>query len=228
MLVFVIIRIGDNMKRVKISLLLNILIVIFTIFASITMFGGIHFMSEKVFLESSSISMFRFFTVDSNILMGICSLIFIFYDICLLKGKIKEIPSYMYIFKLMSTAAVSLTFLVVFSYLGIIAGYYNMILNSNLFFHLITPLLSIITFVFFEKNNLKFKYSFLGMVPTILYEIYYIINILVHVENGSVSPMYDWYWFVQGGLYQIFFVAPGILLITYLISSGLMKGSKVK
>ena len=66
------------------------------------------------------------------------------------------------------------------------------------------------------------------MIPTIIYEIYYIINIAIHIENGSVSPMYDWYWFVQGGLHQMLFVAPGILLITYLISLGLWKGSKVK
>ena len=216
------------MKKIKISILLNLLIVIFTIFASIVMFTGFTFMSSSFVLESSSISMFRFFTVDSNILMGIASLIFIFYEICLLKGKIKEIPKALYIFKLMATSGVALTFFVVFSYLGLIAGYYNMILNANLFFHLITPLISIITFVFFEKNNLTFKHSFLGMVPTILYEIFYVLNIVIHIENGAVSPTYDWYWFVQGGLYQMFFVAPGILLITYLISLGLWKGSRVR
>ena len=107
------------MKKIKISILLNLLIVIFTIFASIVMFTGFAFMSSSFVLESSSISMFRFFTVDSNILMGIASLIFIFYEICLLKGKIKEIPKALYIFKLMATSGVALTFFVVFFYLGL-------------------------------------------------------------------------------------------------------------
>lgn len=209
-------------KKTKISLTINIIIFIFTLFASIVMFTGFKFMHgiEPV-LESTKLGMFRFFTVDSNMFMGLIALIFAYKEIQLIKGKINNIPKIYYILKLMGTTAVSLTFVVVFAYLGPISkgGIPSMLMNSNLFYHFLTPVLSIVTFVSFEKNNfLKKKDTLFGIIPTILYAIYYLINILIHIENGKVSPVYDWYWFVQSGVWTAVIVAPMILFITYIIS----------
>ena len=33
-----------------------------------------------------------------------------------------------------------------------------------------------------------------------IYAIYYITNILIHIENKMVSLDYDWYYFVQAGI----------------------------
>ena len=221
-----------NRTKVKISLVLNILIVIFTIFATIAMFTGFKFMHEyNVVLQSKKLGMLRFFTVQSNILMEIIALFFVGLEIKLLKGKIEEISTKAYVLKLMATTAVGLTFLVVFAYLGPITEYgiIAMIMNSNLFFHLITPLLSMICFAAFERTNkVKFKYTFWGIIPTFLYAIYYMINILVHMENGKVSPVYDWYWFVQNGVWTAIIVVPLMFLITYLISLILWKINKKK
>lgn len=221
-----------NKKSIKISLVINILIVILTIFASVIMFTGFRFMhgSEPV-LETTKFGVFKFFTVDSNIFMGIVSLAFLIQEIKLLKGKIKDISKNMYIFKLMSTTAVAITFLTVFLYLGPISdgGIISMIQNSNLFFHLIIPVLSIITFTIFEKSNhLKIKDALFGLVPTLVYAVYYVINILIHMENGRVYPIYDWYWFVQNGVWTAFIVAPFMLLIAYLTSVALWKINKAK
>ena len=221
-----------NRTKVKISLVLNILIVIFTIFATIAMFTGFKFMhGHDVVLQSTKLGMLRFFTVQSNILMGIIALFFACLEIKLLKGKIEEISTKAYVLKLMATTAVGLTFLVVFAYLGPITEYgiIAMIMNSNLFFHLITPLLSMICFAAFERTNkVKFKYTFLGIIPTFLYAIYYMINIFVHMENGKVSPVYDWYWFVQNGVWTAIIVVPLMFLITYLITLILWKINKKK
>ena len=221
-----------NRTKVKISLVLNILIVIFTIFATIAMFTGFKFMhGYDVVLQSTKLGMLRFFTVQSNILMGIIALFFAVLEIKILKGKIEEISTKAYVLKLMATTAVGLTFLVVFAYLGPITEYgiIAMIMNSNLFFHLITPLLSMICFAAFERTNkVKFKYTFLGIIPTFLYAIYYMINIFVHMENGKVSPVYDWYWFVQNGVWTAIIVVPLMFLITYLITLILWKINKKK
>ena len=221
-----------NRTKVKISLVLNILIVIFTIFATIAMFTGFKFMhGHDIVLQSTKLGMLRFFTVQSNILMGIIALFFACLEIKLLKGKIEEISTKAYVLKLMATTAVGLTFLVVFAYLGPITEYgiIAMIMNSNLFFHLITPLLSMICFAAFERTNkVKFKYTFLGIIPTFLYAIYYMINIFVHMENGKVSPVYDWYWFVQNGVWTAIIVVPLMFLITYLITLILWKINKKK
>ena len=218
----------DN-KKIKISLVLNIIIVVFTIIACIIMFTGFKFMEGDLILETTKIGMFKFFTVDSNILMGIVAFIFSIQEIKLLKGKISEISLKTYILKLMGTVSVALTFFTVFCYLGQIVegGVFRLLKNSNLFLHLIIPVLSIVNFCIFEKTDrLKFKFTFLGILPTILYAIFYLTNILIHLENGRVSTIYDWYWFMQGGIWQISIVPPFMLLVTYIISVGLWRINK--
>ena len=218
--------------RLKISLIVNILITIMTIAASIIMFTGFKFMyAYETVLESTRLGMLRFFTVQSNILMGIVSLVFAIKEIKLLKGNIEEISVKDYTIKLMATTAVGLTFLTVFAYLGPISkgGIPSMLMNSNLFFHLLIPVISMINFAIFERTNkLKIKYTFIGIVPTVLYEIYYLINVLVHMENGVVSPVYDWYWFVQNGVWTAIIVAPMMIIITYIISLLLWRLNKSK
>ena len=195
---------------------------ILTIISSIIMFTGFKFMYDyELALESNKISMFKFFTVDSNLLMGLVSLIFIFKEIKVLNGKEKEIKKIYYILKLMAATSVGLTFFVVFAYLGPITEYgiKSMITNSNLFFHLIIPVISILNFILFEKTDkLKFKDIKYGLVPTVIYSLFYLINVLIHMEGGKVSTVYDWYWFVQNGVWTSLIVVPLMLLITYLIS----------
>lgn len=219
------------MKINKMSLILNIIIVIMVVISSIMMFTGYRFMpGEEIILETSKMGMFKFFTIDSNIFMGITSFIFIIYERKVMKDEIKEVPKGIYILKLMATTSVTLTFVIVFSYLGPIAGsMYKMIMNSNLFFHLLIPLLSMITFILFEKNNkLSFKYSFFGLIPIIIYAFFYLINILIHIENGTVSPVYDFYWFVQNGVWTAIIVIPLMMIISYIISISLWKLNRVK
>ena len=211
-----------NKDKTKIAFILNIIIVILTIVAFIIMFTNFKFMSGKeTTIASSPIGRFRFFTIDSNLLMGIVALIFLIQQKKLLNGKIKDIDRKYYIYKLMATCSVSLTFVITCGYLGQITpnGFLSMYMNNNLFFHGLIPLLSIINFIFFEKTNkLKIKDTFLALIPIILYAIYYLINILIHIENNKISPEYDWYWFVQNGVWKIIIVVPLILVISYIIS----------
>lgn len=212
------------MKK-KISLILNIIITILTIFASIIMFTGIKITHgiEPV-LETTRLGMFKFYTVDSNMLMGFISLLFV-----ILQLTKKEITKNMYRLNLMATTSVGLTFLIVFTYLGQISpgGIKSMLQNSNLFFHLIIPVLSIINFTIFERTNkLKIKDTLYGIIPTVIYAVIYVTNLLLHVEKGKVSPIYDWYWFVQNGIKYAIIVAPMIILISYIISLILWKLNK--
>ena len=212
----------ENYNQLKVSLVINYMIVIFTIIATIIMFTGFIFMNGKEpVLETTTFGVFRFFTVDSNILMGIVAYLFLREEKKLLSGKITDIPVKYYILKLVGTTSVALTFIVVFAYLSRIVdgGVMSLLTNSNLFFHLIIPLLSLLTFIVFERTNkIKIKYAFLGMIPTVLYGIYYVINLFTHLENGKVLPKYDWYWFVQSGLNNIYIIGPGLIIISLLIA----------
>ena len=225
-------RSKKDLTNYKLSLIMNIVIFIFTLFATITMFAGIKFMNGKDLpLELTKLEMFKFFTVDSNLFMGIMSLVFTIEDIKILKNKKDEIDIKIYILKLMSTASVSLTFIVVFTYLGPFSEYgiLSMIMNSNLFFHLLTPIFSILTFVLFEKTDkIKFKHSIYGLIPMLIYAIYYIVNLFIHLENGNVLIKYDLYRFVQKGMISLLVVIPTMILVTYLISFYLWKLNKIK
>lgn len=183
--------------RIKISLVLNIIISILTAIGFFIAFSGIKFSKgiEPV-LEESKMSMFKFFTIDSNLFMGIVALIFALCEIKILKDNRKSISSLLYKLKFMATIGVFLTFAVVFIYLGPVSpgGINSMLMNSNLFFHLFIPVLSIINFMFIERcNKINFKDTLLGLVPMALYGIFYVTNVFTHIENGAVSPKYDFY-----------------------------------
>ena len=66
-----------RLKNIKISFIINLMITFFTVVASIIMFTGFKFMNEyETVLESTKIGMLKFFTVESNLFMGIVALFF--------------------------------------------------------------------------------------------------------------------------------------------------------
>ena len=221
-----------NNKNIKVSLIINLLIFAMTLFATTTMFIGFRYMNlYDPVLDVKGFDVLKFFTVQSNLFMGIVALLFLIKEIEIIKGKCNDIPLIYYILKFIGTVSVGLTFFIVFTYLGPISkdGIPSMLMNSNLFFHLLIPLISILNFVLFEKTNkLKYKHTFYGLFPTLIYGMFYLINILIHMENGNVSPIYDWYWFVQNGVWTALIVVPIIGIITYAISLILWKLNKEK
>ena len=83
------------MKKVKISLIINIIIVVLVTLGSIFMLSGFEFMAKEIPLIATKLEALKYFTVESNILIGIISLIFIIFEIQILQNKRKEIPDFM-------------------------------------------------------------------------------------------------------------------------------------
>lgn len=209
------------MRKIKLSFAFNIIIMVLVALGMIFMLTGIKFMKDDLVLSVNGIEAFKYYTVESNVLMGIMSFIFCIFDIKLLKGKRDYIPNKIYILKLISTVGVVLTMLTTVIFLAPTCsfGFFAMFQNSNLFFHLIVPLLSLITFVFFENTDkIRFRYTFIGVITMVLYSIYYTVNIIAHIENGNIVSSYDWYGFVKGGINNMICVVPIMLGSTYLIS----------
>ena len=204
--------------KLKSSIIMNILIVVLVTMCTIFMFTGFTFMPAVKTLEVSGLEMFKFYTVDSNILMAIASLIFVIYEIRYEKGNIKEIPTAIYNIKFLGVAAITLTFAVTLFFLAPLYGFYAMYNNNNLFFHLIVPVLSIVSFIFIEKYDVKYKYSFIGIIPMAIYSVFYTTNVLTHLVDGKPTWEYDFYGFLFGNVKNAFISLPVILLITYLIS----------
>ena len=220
----------NKRTKIKIAFALNVIIVLMTIAAFIMMFTGFKFMNgPETNIASSTVGRFRFFTIDSNLLMGIAALLFSIQQWKVIKGKRRRIDIRFYVYKLMATCSVGLTFIITFFYLSQITpnGFFSMYMNQNLFFHGLIPLVSMINFILFEKTSqLRIRHTFLAIVPVILYATYYVTNILVHAENNYVSPEYDWYWFVQNGVLKMIVVVPMIFVVTYFIGFSLLRLNK--
>ena len=208
------------MNKNKISLILNLIIFLFVTIATICMVCKITFMGDYVILSDSNANAFKFFTVDSNVLMGIIALIFAYYQYLIISKKKKEIPQVMYTLKLMATVGVTLTLLVTACYLAPFSeySYFDFFTNSNLFFHFLVPILSVVTYIFFEntKNN-KFNSTIIGIIPMLIYSVFYVSNYLINRGDGPTKEN-DWYGFMGKGLIGSILTVISMILITYMIS----------
>ena len=206
------------MKNIKRSFIINVIISFLVLIGTIFMFSGVTFMPEEKLLETKGIEMFKFFTVDSNILMGMISLIMAIYEYRLLNGKIKELPLFIYKLKLIGTSAVLLTFITTLCFIAPHYGFYAMYNNNNLFFHLIVPVLAFVSYVFFEKHENNYLYAFYGLIPMGIYAVFYITNIFIHYTEGENLYKYDFYGFLQGNIDNFYIVIPIIFVVTYLLT----------
>ena len=192
--------------RLIAAVIINALIVVFTAYAMSRFFtvGGDGNMAVMNTL------CFRYFTVDSNLLAALASLL-------LLAGQLKSLRSGkppapgLLVLKHVGTAAVGVTFFTVFCFLGMLYGYRSMVQGGNLFMHLLTPLLAMLGFCLLEtKPPLRFPWALLGLIPTVLYGIVYVFMVVIQKRWP------DFYGFNMGGrwILSCFLMAAATLLIS--------------
>ena len=208
----------------KKAFIANLFLSLMELFSVTWMMSGL----SKGILSGGGFRVLKYFTIDSNIYLGIVSFVAALELYRVLKGKREEVPSYVYLLKLSGTAAVTVTMLVTVFFLeptmGRYFGWFALFANANLFLHLLNPLAAIVTWISFEKNDRLTKKSVLpAIVPTLLYVIYYVVEVLTHIENGVILPGYDWYGFFVLGLKSAIIVLPVFVLFTWLVCLGLYK-----
>ncbi len=181
----------DNKTRVKtwLAVLCNLLIVAFTAY-SMTRFFTVGGSGNMAVLNARC---FQYFTTDSNLLAALSSLLLIIAQFgFLLRGR--PIPAPLVVLKLVGTAAVTLTFFTVFCFLGFLYGFQSMIAGTNLFMHLISPLLAMVSFVLLETvPPLRFRNVFLGLLPTLAYGVVYMVMVV------GLRRWMDFYGLNMGG-----------------------------
>ena len=112
---------------------------------------------------------FRFFTVQSNVFCAVSALL-----MCLFPAQ-----SWSWTLKYIGTSAVTVTMLTVFFFLGpSMGGYGPLLKGSDFFMHLVTPILSIVSFCAFERRGMSFATAMLGMLPVALYGVLYLYKII--------------------------------------------------
>jgi len=218
------------MKRIQTAIAMNIFIAMLVAFAVWAMISGFHFMSGASTLSAVGWIAFRYFTVDSNILMGLAAAIMAGVQIHSAKSK-TEVPVWATKLKLAATTATTLTMLITCLYLAPTSsmGYFSLFVDANLFLHFVIPVLAILVFIFQEGDSrLSLRHTLYGIAPMALYAGYYFVNVVTHIQNGTVSRKYDWYHFLMFGVKSIPLVLAVIFSLTWLISFLLWRLNKTK
>lgn len=147
----------------------------------------------------------EYYTIDSNLLALVTSSLFLFFS----KKKEELIADIRFI----TTCCLTVTFLVVIFILLPMTNFnYNILFieNSTLIFHVLCPVISIISYVFFEKASNK---EYLGFLFTVFYACVLMILNLKDIVNGpypflkikeqSVLATFLWGIIIIGGSYLI-------------------------
>ena len=116
-------------RTIKKAIAINVLISVLVVIAVIWMMTD----TSSISLSGRRLQAFRFFTVDSNILMGISACVLAIAQIGVLTGKRKDVAPGLYVFKLVSTVGVTITMLVTVFYLGFVitTGFFSLFYHSN-------------------------------------------------------------------------------------------------
>ena len=172
--------------RKRISITLNILIVIFTCIGTYMMFHPtVNGVATRGFRN------FKFFTVLSNEFCGVVAILWLIYA-----SLGKKFPV---LVKLMAAAAVGLTFVIIAFFLAPMYPSLNLYEGGNFWFHLIVPLTGMVEFVLLKNDSkIPLKYATISAVLSFVYGIYYLGNILIN-GKGEWPDTNDWYGFLNWG-----------------------------
>ncbi len=199
------------------SLICNLAVVVFMLKALITFFtvGGSGNMKVK------KTSAFVYFTVQSNLFMGAAALIMLVFNVILLFDPGVTVPYWVVLVNFVMTVAVMLTFCVVMFVFVPVTGLHEMIEGDNIFLHAISPIIALVTFVFFEYYARLRPTAFLwALLPVVVYGIvYYVMVIIVGEEKGGWK---DFYGFNKNGKWA--FSALMILVMTLVIAAAVYFG----
>ena len=193
-------------SRQKASLVLDIIIAVMVFYAWARM---IFQWGDNGTISAGGFRNLRYFTVLSNLLMAAASILNIVYTIIALKLN-KEIPSWVSKLKYAGASAVALTLLVVLLFLWPVFHVPGLYSGANLFMHLIIPIMGGLSFVLGGTETLKFKESFISVVPMLIYGAWYIGNNAIN-GIGEWPDTNDWYGFLSWGW------GPGLIVFAVLI-----------
>ena len=220
------------MKR-TISIILNSLIFLLVAFATTCMIFGINIMSrteEVRAFTAANLSAFKYYTVDSNVFGALVALVYVCFEIALARRKIERLPKILHLLRLAAATGLTLTMLVTAFFLIPQFGehWYILYIDNNFFFHLTVPLLSIVTFIFFEPDtkDISQRDSLFGIITMVIYGVFYTLNIIAHLGNDHPLKDYDWYGFLAGDITNAIIAIPAMLLITWGITLALWWGNR--
>lgn len=179
-------------------LILNLFVFVNTVI--ITINGVIKGPSEgQVGENMTGINYFKPYTIDSNVLLAIASLLMITF-LLIKVAKKNDLPSWLIKFYYVATTSIVLTFLTVIAFLfptiWINEGFNkaaSLFLKDMFFFHVSNPIVAVISLFLLRKEKLTFIDNFIAVIPMFIYSIVYVTNVAI-LNNWT-----DFYGFTFGG-----------------------------
>ena len=176
------------------SFILNLLVFLLVVSGTIVMFtvgSGV--------LGNKGLTVFKYFTFQSNIFVGAVAFVYAYYQLLIMRGKKTEIPHVLKVFNHVAVTAVGVTFLVVIAFLAPGYGFDKMYNKANLFFHALVPITAMVNYLFYEKETgFAFKWTAFCLIPCILYGLVYLIVVVSLNAYGNLDI--DFYGFGKNGL----------------------------
>ena len=158
--------------------------------------------------NSSLRILLRYFTALSNLFCAVTCLMVVITRLC------GTVPSAVLVLKYMGTSAVTVTFLTVMLFLGPFVYNYKVLLTgSDLWLHLVCPLLAIISFLLWDKPEASFGIVFLGVLPVFLYAVNYLYHVLLITPEKRWE---DFYGFNRHGKWLLSLIV--MIMASFLIS----------
>ena len=186
----------------RIRLIYNFLMLAFVLFAWLIMF----FNTKEGMLTARGFINLKYYTTLSNIFAAAVAAAWI------ADHFRKKENSAMSVWKLMSAAAVGVTFMVVIGFLGPLYGFGTMYVGSNFFLHLVVPLMAMAEFIIFNDKKLGMKENLFVMLPPLIYGTVYFINTIINGTEGN-----DIYGFLIWGYPVGVLIFAGICLVAFII-----------
>ena len=142
--------------------------------------------------DHMGIHTFCMFTVDSNILAGVAMLLCLPYTVDGIRTGYYHLPDWVVVLMHIAVTTVSLTFMVSLFILTPAKGFVLIFSGSRFFLHGICPLLCIVAFCCFINSHLiRFKESFLALIPVLIYATVYVVMVVfIGEERGGWNDFY--------------------------------------
>ena len=176
------------MEKRNVSIALSLIIIILEIIAL------------SVCYNSFGINL-AYYTIDSNIFLLISTILYLI--------TINNVPKIVQLLKYSSTLSVFITFLVVVFVLYPMYDFnfqFMFLDGPNLYMHVLCPLLAVISFIFFDSNEIEnsLKNNLRSLYFTIIYAIILISLNILNVVSGPYpflkvnqqSPLMSLFWIV--------------------------------
>jgi len=163
------------------------------------------------------LSSLRTFTTLSNLFQGLASALYAVFVVRSVTLKRDSVPCAVRVVKYAAAVSVTLTFLTVLLYIG--PSRHDMadalFYGNNRYFHFMIPILAAVDQVVFDREGvLRWIDSLIAAAPTVVYGIFYWVNIAVHgAGEGPYSN--DWYGFLNFGYVYAPIIYGAFILIAW-------------